>query len=394
LSNTCGRIDWGIPGPSSTISTHAHTPSFAFSRDTKTCTGTPDGERDEIDRLQLQVVETAVEASGVEQRRHERRELTHGVLDGTHLHDVVTAALGRGATCERVQAPRDRLQVIANVVRDDTDELLGHAAPRLLHGRPADRLDELRALGDARDPVRGAGDERRVERREEVGSPRRDEHHASPPLAIERHRDDRLHAKTFLDAAQLALVGEDVAAVIRRSRAEDFDAAPAIRQRQDVEAELALERRQRLRAGADGHERIARRIEDERVDLVGGEDVGERVGGLRERGLEVGCRHLQQALERVEVTLVVACPMRHLNLFVVETPDARVRWRFAAPPLSCYDNASRRRLPGLRCCSSHHERPGTTSNATITNVPGASRMIRRMQRSAGGARAGAHRHDA
>jgi hypothetical protein len=181
LSNTCGRIDWGIPGPSSTISTHAHTPSFAFSRDTKTCTGTPDGERDEIDRLQLQVVETAVGASGVEQRRHERRELTHGVLDGTHLHDVVTAALGRGATCERVQAPRDRLQVIANVVRDDTDELLGHAAPRLLHGRPADRLDELRALGDARDPVRGAGDERRVERREEVGSPRRDEHHASPP---------------------------------------------------------------------------------------------------------------------------------------------------------------------------------------------------------------------
>ena len=76
--------------------------------------------------------------------------------------------------------------------------------------------------------------------------------------------------------------------------------AAAVGNLQDVEPMPPLLRGQRLSARAERHETIAFGLVDESVDLVGIDGRGNGIARLNERHLEVGCRNLQQPLQRLE----------------------------------------------------------------------------------------------
>ena len=84
---------------------------------------------------------------------------------------------------------------------------------------------------------------------------------------------------------------------------EDVDHAPAVGNLQHVEAELALQRGERLRAGAHRDERIARRVVEEGIDLVRAGGAGDEVADVVQRRFQVARRQAQQRLEQLEQAL-------------------------------------------------------------------------------------------
>jgi hypothetical protein len=84
---------------------------------------------------------------------------------------------------------------------------------------------------------------------------------------------------------------------------EDVDHAPAVGNLQHVEAELALQRRQRLGTCAHGNERIPCRVVEEGIDLVGAGGAGDKVTDVVQGRLQVSGRQAQQRLEQLEQAL-------------------------------------------------------------------------------------------
>jgi hypothetical protein len=129
-------------------------------------------------------------------------------------------------------------------------------------------------------------------------------HHAAALAAdLERHAELRLDLERLLDAGKLGFVLVEAAAEERPAGLENMDHAPAVRDLQHIEAELALQHGERLRAGADGDQAVATAVVKERVHLVGAGHGGHHVGDVGEGGLEVARRKAQQLLEDVEAPL-------------------------------------------------------------------------------------------
>ena len=92
----------------------------------------------------------------------------------------------------------------------------------------------------------------------------RGEHQDAAPLAadLERNTEVRLHAESFLDAAELVGVGLQVARPEQLPCREHAHDASAVGQRQHVEPEHLLLVGERLRARAERDERVARLVEE------------------------------------------------------------------------------------------------------------------------------------
>jgi hypothetical protein len=201
---------------------------------------------------------------------------------------ILVALLLLRAQAQGLEAHAERRKVVAQVVGEHRDDFLGARAPAGFGGVATDLVGKLGAVGDDADPAGDGFGVAHVVDGEEIGLLRSEHQHAAPAAAdVERHADGRAHAERLLDAAQLAALGLQVPGVKGLSAFEYVGGAAAVGQRQHVEAVLALERGQRLRAGADGDQRVALRVVEEGVDLVRAGGAGQEVRDMGERGLEV-----------------------------------------------------------------------------------------------------------
>jgi len=91
----------------------------------------------------------------------------------------------------------------------------------------------------------------------------------------------------------------EVAGDERLSGLEHENDAPAVAHRQHVQAELLLQRRQRLRARTERNQRVLGRLVQKRVDLVRVQGLGDDIAGVCQRCLQVGDLDREQALERL-----------------------------------------------------------------------------------------------
>ena len=103
---------------------------------------------------------------------------------------------GPCAACpQHFQAQAERAEEVAQVVREDGDQLLGGGPARLRGGIAPDLLGELGAVGDDARPMRDRFCKARILGGEEVVLERRDHHHAAALAAdVERHAELRLDA--------------------------------------------------------------------------------------------------------------------------------------------------------------------------------------------------------
>ena len=78
---------------------------------------------------------------------------------------------------------------------------------------------------------------------------------------------------------------------------EGLDRPPTVGERDDIEAELFLTAAERGIARADGDERLASGVDQERVSLVALEPLRHGRGGPSESLSKVECRQIEQLLE-------------------------------------------------------------------------------------------------
>lgn len=189
-------------------------------------------------------------------------------------------------------------------MREHGHELLRPAAPSLLGGGPADLLGELGAVRHEADPAGHRLGHARVPRSEEVRLQGRGEQHAAPlPSDVERHAEVRADPEPFLEPLQLFGILLDVAVQKKLSGPEHLHRPTAVGDLQDVQAELPLQRGEPLVARAVRHQRIARSVVEESVDLVRPGRRRDEVAGVDQGRPEVPAGNAQQALENLEHAL-------------------------------------------------------------------------------------------
>jgi hypothetical protein len=146
--------------------------------------------------------------------------------------------------------------------------------------------------------------ETHILRREVVGLERRDHHHAAAlATPFQRHAELRTDAERLLDALELRGVAVERPGHERLAGLVDMHHAPAVRKLQYVQPQLALQHGQTLRAGREGHQRVALRVVQEGIDLVRGGSFGDQIRDVRQGRAQIPRRNAQQGFEEVELAL-------------------------------------------------------------------------------------------
>jgi hypothetical protein len=111
-------------------------------------------ERDDLDRLHVDLEHPLVEAGDVEDVRDECLQSADAIHREVEVARVVVSCLGRGTPAHDVQPYLHRSENVAQVVRQDGDELLGRRAAPLGDGALCQLLDQLGAVRHEGDPMR------------------------------------------------------------------------------------------------------------------------------------------------------------------------------------------------------------------------------------------------
>lgn len=140
-----------------------------------------------------------------------------------------------------MQARVERGHEVAEIVREDGDELLGGALAALRRRVAGDFLDDLGSMSHRGRPPRDGFGEAHVVVREVIRLQRRQHEHAAPRAGHhERRAELGPDLQTVLDAAELFGIVLETSGDERAAGLVDVDDAPAVADREDVEPELAL----------------------------------------------------------------------------------------------------------------------------------------------------------
>jgi hypothetical protein len=134
------------------------------------------------------------------------------------------------------------------------------------------------------------------------------QHATARPTHLERHADLRLDAERSPHADQLLVVLLQVAGHERLAGLEDLHGATAVGDGQHIEPVGLLSVRERLIAGADGDQRVTRRVVQERVDLVGAQSSATRSAACDSAPRRFCNGGLEEPLDGLERTI-----RRHLH---------------------------------------------------------------------------------
>jgi hypothetical protein len=154
------------------------------------------GQGDEVERLQGDPEDALLQARHVQQVADELPQARQGVGQLGRVFQVVGSILPRRPAPDEVDAPTQRRQVVAQVVGQNGDELLGGALAALLGRVARDALHQLGAVGDHADPAGDHLQEAQVVLGEVLGPCGGGLQH---PLHLavhrQRHRDGGAHAE-------------------------------------------------------------------------------------------------------------------------------------------------------------------------------------------------------
>ena len=269
----------------------------------------------QIDGLHVDVEDPLIEPCNVEKVCDQPAETTDPAYRGVRFPDVVLPSVAFGTAADEVQPRADWREVVSQIVRQHGDQVLCHGPATLLDCVPRYLLHQLGVASDHPDPARDELGEGGIRGAEEIRLQRRDHHHPAAAAAdLERNAELRLDLQTGLDAAQLLAVLIEPARQEGLSGLKNVDDAPAVGNREDVQAELFLEIRKRLRARAKRDERVPRFVVQERVDLVGLQGVRNRIARVCQRRLQLGGRDRQQLFQRCEKPLGIRLGWHRRNL--------------------------------------------------------------------------------
>jgi hypothetical protein len=182
-----------------------------------------------------------IDAGHVEDVANEPAQAFDAAQGSIDISNVRFPRVLLGAPLKQLQSRGDGGNEIAQIVRQDRDQLLRYRPPPLFDGVAPDLFDELGAMRDGPHPTSDRHREVLVGLVVEIALLRRDhEYPAGVPRDFDRHAQLRFDFQDFANAFELAGIVAQTARSKRSVRFEYMDHPTTIGDRQNVEPRFAL----------------------------------------------------------------------------------------------------------------------------------------------------------